>query len=69
MTKDELARRLASESKVSRAVAADQLDTLIHDILRRLRQGRPVKLPGLGTLQPKSRRSARLAPTLRREER
>lgn len=69
MTKDELARQLASETKVSPAAAADQLDTLIHDILRRLRQGRPVKLPGLGTLQPTSRRSARLAPPARREER
>ncbi len=52
MKKQDLARRLAREAGVSKAAAADQLDRLVHSILRRLRQGKPVTLPGLGTFVP-----------------
>lgn len=52
MKKQELARRLARESGLSKAAAADQLDRLVHNILRRLRQGKSVSLPGLGTFVP-----------------
>jgi len=55
MNKRELAARLARESRIPKAEAADQLDRLVRDILRRLRQGKPVSLPGLGTFVPGAR--------------
>lgn len=52
MNKDELAARLARQAGLSRAAAADQLDQVIHDILTRLRRGKPVSFPGLGRFVP-----------------
>ena len=52
MKKSDLARRLARRRHISRAQAADQLDGVIHDILRNLRTGKSAALPGLGTLKP-----------------
>jgi nucleoid DNA-binding protein len=52
MKKAEIARRLARESGVTRAEAADRLDRVVHDILSSLRQGRKATLPGLGTFTP-----------------
>ena len=39
MKKEELAKRLARESGISTAAAADQLDSILSGILRRIRQG------------------------------
>jgi nucleoid DNA-binding protein len=50
--KDQLAKRLAIESGISAAAAADQLDGILVGILRRVRQGRSASLPGLGTFLP-----------------
>ncbi len=52
MKKDQLVRRLAIESGISAAAAADQLDGILAGILRRVRQGRSASLPGLGTFLP-----------------
>jgi integration host factor subunit alpha len=52
MKKVDIARRLARESGVSKAEAADRLDRVVHRILSSLRQGRTAKLPGLGTFAP-----------------
>jgi len=52
MRKDQLARRLAKESRVSTAAAADQLDRIITDILTRVRKGQSAALPGFGTFRP-----------------
>lgn len=52
MQKEQLARRLAKESGISTAAAADQLDGILISILRRIRQGRSASLPGLGTFLP-----------------
>jgi len=52
MTKDQLARRLAKESHITTAAAADQLDRVLHDILKRVRSGQSASLPGLGTFRP-----------------
>jgi hypothetical protein len=52
MKKQQLARRLARESGISTAAAADQLDGILSGILRRVRQGRSAALPGLGTFLP-----------------
>jgi nucleoid DNA-binding protein len=52
MKKKELAARLARQSQLTRAAAADELDKIVHDILARLKRGKPVSLPGLGTFTP-----------------
>jgi nucleoid DNA-binding protein len=54
MKKVELARVLARETHLSRAAARDQVDELVHQILKSLRDGRQVKLPGVGKLVVKS---------------
>ncbi len=52
MNKDQLSAKLAREAGLSRAAAADQVDTIIHDILERLRKGKPAPFPGLGKFVP-----------------
>lgn len=52
MKREQLARRLAKASGISPAAAADQLDRVLNDILKRVRQGRSASLPGLGTFWP-----------------
>ncbi len=52
MRKSDLAERLARRNRISKARAADQLDTVVHDILRRLRSGKSALLPGVGVLTP-----------------
>jgi nucleoid DNA-binding protein len=52
MKKEQLARRLAKESGISEAAAADQLDHMLSGILRRVRQGQSASLPGIGTFLP-----------------
>ncbi|MCC7496773.1 MAG: HU family DNA-binding protein [Bryobacterales bacterium] len=52
MKKRDLARKFARGSQLSTAGAADQIDRAVHHILRDLRQGHPVALPGLGTFEP-----------------
>jgi len=48
MKKQEIAKGLALESGLTEAEAADRLDGVVHDILRRLRNGEAAPLPGLG---------------------
>lgn len=52
MKKAEIALRLARESGVTRAEAADRLDRMVHRILTNLKQGRRTELPGLGAFLP-----------------
>jgi len=52
MKKAQLVKRLAKESGISTAAAADQLDSILTGILRRIRQGHSASLPGLGTFLP-----------------
>jgi nucleoid DNA-binding protein len=52
MKKEQLARQLAKESKIPAAAAADQLDRIVSDILRRVRNGESASFPGLGTFRP-----------------
>lgn len=52
MKKQDIAGRLARQTRVSKALAADQLDRVVHDILSKLRKGQPAPLPGLGTFLP-----------------
>jgi nucleoid DNA-binding protein len=50
--KEQFARRLARESGISPAAAADQIDLILNDILQRVRRGQSASLPGLGTFWP-----------------
>jgi nucleoid DNA-binding protein len=50
MKQAELARELAREARLPAATAQDRIDELVHRIIRNLRRGRPVELPGLGRL-------------------
>jgi nucleoid DNA-binding protein len=52
MNKAELATKLAEQTHLSEAEAADQLDRVVHEIVRNLRQGKPARLPGLGSFRP-----------------
>jgi len=62
MKKSQLARKLAKESHISTGAAADQVDQLVLDILKRMRRGQSAPLPGLGTLQPRADRKIDLLP-------
>lgn len=59
MRQEEFARKLAREARLAPAEAQDRIDDLVHRIIKNLRRGRPVKLPGLGKLvaRPGARKS------------
>lgn len=65
MKHEDLVRTLAQETRQSPAEASDEIDDLVHEILRKLRAGEPVELPGVGKLvrskdrKPVRRRKAR----------
>ncbi|MBV8844632.1 MAG: HU family DNA-binding protein [Bryobacterales bacterium] len=50
MKSEDLARTLARETSQSPAAARDQVGALVHRILKSLRAGKPVTLPGVGKL-------------------
>lgn len=52
MKKEQLARQLAKESRITPAAAADQVDSILNAILKRVRKGQSASLPGLGTFAP-----------------
>jgi nucleoid DNA-binding protein len=52
MRKPEIAKRLARQSGVSNAEAADQLDRVVNQILAKLRKGKTAQFPGLGQFSP-----------------
>jgi nucleoid DNA-binding protein len=56
MKREELARKLADHNRVSKAQARDQVDEMVRKILRALREGKPVELPGVGKLVSKAGR-------------
>ena len=49
--KQEIARRLAKELQVTPGAAADEVDRVVADILKKLRKGRDARLPGVGILR------------------
>ena len=53
MKKPDIAKRMARQTGLSQAEAADRLDHLVHQILRNLRQGKTASLPGLGKFRPR----------------
>jgi len=56
MKKSQLAARLAKETGIPKAAAADQLDHVVHQIISRLRNGETARLPGLGKFTPGTKR-------------
>ena len=50
MKRDELAKRLAEETGLSNSEARNEVDDLVKSILRKLRKGHPVNMPGVGKL-------------------
>ena len=51
MKKSDIARRLARQTGLSPAEAADRLDGVVHGILSELRRRGEAELPGLGKLK------------------
>jgi nucleoid DNA-binding protein len=49
---NKIIQQLAKKSSVSQAQAADQIDNYIHDVLRKLRKGQRVPVPGVGVITP-----------------
>jgi|HubBroStandDraft_1064217.scaffolds.fasta_scaffold163076_2 nucleoid DNA-binding protein len=56
MKKEQIARRMAKESHITTAAAADQLDRIVSDILKRIRKGETASIPGLGSFRAGWRR-------------
>lgn len=52
MRMDELIKQLAAASEITPAKAADEIDKLIYQILKKLRQGQTARIPGLGEFLP-----------------
>jgi nucleoid DNA-binding protein len=50
MKLEEIARKLAKQAHIPAAEARDQVDALVHKILKSLREGKPVEFPGIGRL-------------------
>ena len=49
---DRLISRLADASEVTPAEAADEVDKLIHRIVKKLKHGEAARVPGLGIFEP-----------------
>jgi nucleoid DNA-binding protein len=52
MRKKDFVLRLAQDASVSPAEAADEIDAVVHEILKKVRRGKQASLPGLGTFVP-----------------
>jgi nucleoid DNA-binding protein len=59
MKQEELARELAREARLPSAVAQDRIDELVRRIVRKLRRGQKVDLPGVGRLVTRAGRPGR----------
>lgn len=57
MKTPELLDRIAASTGCPPAVAADQLDQLVTNLLAKLRRGKRVNIPGLGTIRPTKERA------------
>jgi nucleoid DNA-binding protein len=52
MKKADLIREVANRIRSDARNAADQVDRAVNSIVRSLREGKPVRIPGFGTLNP-----------------
>jgi nucleoid DNA-binding protein len=53
MKRKDLAHALAERNRLTQGEAQDQLDRVVHEIVRSLRQGRVAEMPGIGKLTVK----------------
>lgn len=67
MKKYALSRKLARRTQLPAAEAADALDSVVHDLLVRLKAGNPVTWPGLGTFLSKGKFVAEVPPVKTRK--
>lgn len=51
MKKEQVARKLAKESRIPESAAADQVDRILSDLQKLMRSGQSASLPGLGTFR------------------
>ena len=61
MTKAKIIEKLAKESNLTPAAAADHVDQVVNEILARLRKGQTASLPGLGSFR-RERRALKFDP-------
>lgn len=52
VSNEDLARLLAERNRIPHVAAADQVDEVVHRILKKLRRGQGASLPGLGRFKP-----------------
>ncbi len=64
MKKEQVARRLAKESRITEGAAADQVDRILSDLYERVRKGKSASLPGLGTFRPGRKQDFQFDPDL-----
>jgi hypothetical protein len=57
-----LTDKLAQHTHQSKASAAEAVDRIVHDILRKVKSGKSAVLPGLGVFQPGGQPSIRFIP-------
>ena len=57
MKRREIAHTLAKQKRLPQALIRDQVDELVHKIVKKLQKGQSVALPGLGKLIVKRARS------------
>jgi nucleoid DNA-binding protein len=50
--KNDLTKQYARRAGMTQAQAADEIDRVIHDFMKRVRNGEPASLPGFGTFFP-----------------
>jgi nucleoid DNA-binding protein len=64
MKKEQVARKLAKESRMTAGAAADQVDRILSDLQKRMRKGKSASLPGLGTFRSGRNRDFQFDPDL-----
>lgn len=52
MKPKQLGLELSRQEQISRAAAQDEVDELVAGLIKKLRAGEPVKLPGVGSIVP-----------------
>ena len=62
MDQKDFTKRYARHMRSTSAEAADRIDGVVNDLLRRLRAGKPAEIPGFGTLLPVSARPSTAEP-------
>ncbi|HLJ47658.1 MAG TPA: HU family DNA-binding protein [Bryobacteraceae bacterium] len=52
MKKRDITKQLARSARLTQAEAADEVDRVVSELVRRVRKGQSVSLPGFGTFAP-----------------